>query len=84
MIQSDRKKEDYTDQPQLGTHGHLSVNLVHPAMVGEQQLEEVANEADGGKPHKGAKQQSAQVLAQWEWVAVDAGRPHTQTLWSVI
>ena len=39
------------------------MHLIHPAVVGEQKLEEVSDEVDGHDPQHGGKEQSAQVLA---------------------
>ena len=41
-------------------------------MVGQQQLEEVADEVDGHDPQQRGEDQRAQVLAHRVWVGVDA------------
>ena len=61
-----------THQPQLSAQGEFPMHLVHPAVVGQQQLEEVADEVDGQDPQHRGEDQRAQVLAHRVRVGVDA------------
>ena len=60
------------------------MHLIHPAVVGEQKLEEVSDEVDGHDPQHGGKEQSAQVLAYWERVGVDAVKTKTTVVVCVL